>query len=274
MLQNLHQELEITGMHQHVIMLYRHRHKNRGRTLPSCCNNIILYYKFRLSLQSGDRNSERHLYENREQAMISGRHNSSDLSVPYNSPRRASFDDGVFMPARLESGNKVTPLQKIPNAEDDMMYQNIQPGRNVQPSRASPTKKSHLSPISVPVPEGYYTVTPPPLVRQHHPSNVSPSSSPEESIFQDQMAYLLSKNNSETTPDTSIYANASQELSMAINVGDNVIVNKPSRRSKALSPPSETPEIGGMYQNLEFMRGSGTEQGSKRFALPLLVLQC
>lgn len=214
--------------------------------------------KNRFSLQSGDRNSEKPLYENREQAIMSGRHNSSDLSVPYNSPRRASFDDGVF---NSGSNVKVTSLRMIPNAEEDTLYQNI---RKVPPSRASPTKKSHLSSVSVPVPEGYYAVTPPTLVRQHHSSNASPSSSPEESlIFQDQMSYLISQSN-QTPDDQKIYVNANQEPSMAI-VGDNLIVNKPSRRSKALSPPSETPGIGGTYQNLEFMRGSGADP--KRFDL-------
>lgn len=211
----------------------------------------------RLSLQtaSGSSNKQLPVYENREQIqMVHGRH-SSDLTVPYGSPRRASFDDGVFSPSRNEGGRQVTPLQ---NVEEDKFYQNIQP---VHQSRASPTKKSHLSPISVPVPEGYYAVTPPPLVKQHHLSTTSPSSSsPEENIFD---AHI-----SDVTNGHNVYGNlTNQEVSMAI-VGDNLVVKKTSasrQHSKALSPTSEMPETGGVYQNVEFMKGSSSDQVPKRF---------
>lgn len=224
-----------------------------------------VFYKvsndYRLSLQTGDKNADKHLYENREQALVHGRHYSSDLTVPHNSARRASFDDGVFMPHKTDTSDtrQATPLR-----EDDTLYQNVTT-KTFQSNRTSPTKKTHLSAISVPVPEGYYALTPPPLVRQHHSSNASPSSSPEDGSFHDQIAYLVAETNKESESDKNIYANANQELSMAI-IGDSLIVNKLSQqRFKALSPSSETPDAGGVYQNLEFMRGPGVDQSSKRY---------
>ena len=203
-------------------------------------------------MQTGDRNAEKHVYENREQALMLGRHNSSDPY--YSSPRRASFDDGVFMPARMDSGSNfkpVTPLRKMPNGEDDSLYQNVPPGtRSVHPSRASPTKKSHLSPVSVPVPEGYYAVTPPTLVRHHHSSNASPSSSPDESTLEQLMSHRVSETDN-------IYANTpNPDLAFT----DNMILKSSTRRSKALSAPSDAPEMGSVYQNLDFMRGSGADK--------------
>ena len=178
-----------------------------------------------MSLQSTDRN--RHIYENRDQVQES-------LEL-YNSPRRASFDEGAFDSSRMEN----TKQAKLSNGEDDKVYQ------NVQQSRASPTKKTHLSPLSVPVPEGYYTVTPPPLVRRHHSGNASPSSSPEESSLREDMSLM------DTHLNRISWTDHDQELSMDI-VGDNLIVNKSSRqRSKALSPPCEANESGGLYQNVE-----------------------
>lgn len=201
---------------------------------------------FRLSLQAANRSSDKHLYENREQfKTMHGRHNSSDLTVPgYSSGvRRASFDDGILEPLNKESGRDVR--QGTPS-QDDRLYQNIHP--STPQSRASPTKKSHFSPVSVPVPEGYYNLTPPPLVRRHtNSNNVSPSSSPEESSL------------SLFSPPTYHEVSHADELSMAI-VGDNLIVNKSAHPlATTLSPPLDGTEIGGMYQNVEFMN-----QGSKR----------
>ena len=211
----------------------------------------------RLSLQTADKN--RHIYENRDQ-----------VSEPHNSPRRASFDDVAFDSSRMESHSSAKRLEshsdarrveghgdtrqlKLPSGEDDKLYQNVTASSNSHPSRASPTKKTHLSALSVPVPEGYYTVTPPPLVRRHHSGNVSPSTSPEED---GEMSLVKLKQTSGTDHD--------QEISMDI-VGDNLIVNKSSRhRSKALSPPCEDGEAGGIYQNVELTNGSGGDSAFRR----------
>ena len=199
-------------------------------------------------MQPADKN--RHVYENREQV-----HESLGL---YNSPRRASFDDGAFDSSRMESINEARQ-GKQSNGDDDKLYQNVQPGSNSHQSRASPTKKTHLSPFSVPVPEGYYTVTPPPLVRRHHSSNASPSSSPEESGLREDMSLMDAHLNQISWTDHD------QELSMDI-VGDNLIVNKSSRqRSKALSPPREAGETSSVYQNVEFMNTPGGDHVSKRY---------
>ena len=163
-------------------------------------------------------------------------HHSSDQSTAYptssavpqptygNTMRRASFDDGVVDPQKVEgSSRQLVTGSKISNQEDDKLYQNIHPST---PQRSSPTKKSHFSPVSVPVPEGYYNLTPPPLVRRH---NSSPSSSPEEGSLH--LAAAMSHG---------------QELSI---VGDSLIMNR--------SAHSKTPsngDIGGTYQNVEFMR--------------------
>lgn len=194
---------------------------------------------------------------------MDSRHNSSDHYPTYsnysnmesaatygNTERRASFDDGILEPKKAETGREVrqsTPSRKLSNQEDDKLYQNIHPST---PQRSSPTKKSqgHFSQVSVPVPEGYYNLTPPPLVRRHNNSNnVSPSSSPEESSLS-----LFNPHTVETPHG--------QELSI---VGDSLIMNKSSHPlSKTLSPPSEgTDIIGGTYQNVEFMRTDN--QGAK-----------
>lgn len=163
---------------------------------------------------------------------------------------------------------QVTSSRKTSNYEDDRLYQNIHPNT---PHRGSPTKKSHLSPVSVPVPEGYYSLTPPTLVRRHtNSNNVSPSSSPEESTLS-----LFSPPMSETAlHDHSHSDRNGQELSMAI-VGDNLVVNKSAHPlSKTLSPPSDGAEIGGVYQNVEFMRTDN--QGPRRYIVRsyLYMLKC
>ena len=172
--------------------------------------------------------ADKPLYENREQFQPSGRH-SSDLTLPYSGTRRASFDDGIYD----QSANDVR--QPTPaNVEDDRLYQNIHSAKSTQQRGTSPTKKAHLSPISVPVPEGYYNLTPPHLVRRHNSNTASPSSSPE-----DETSYLSSQKDASEVVHSNVGI-----------IGDN---NKSSH--KASSPPSEMIEIGGVYQNIEFMRG-------------------
>ena len=183
-------------------------------------------------MQPADRS--RHIYENRNQV-----HESLDL---YNAPRRASFDDGALM----ESANDCRQ-SKVFTGEDDKLYQNIQPS---QQSRASPTKKTHLSPLNVPVPDGYYTVTPPPLVRRHHSSNASPSSSPEQSSLREEMSLMDTHLNRALTDHE-------QEISMDI-VGDNLIVSRSVRQRPV--PSCESNEIGSTYQNVEFMNGPGDDK--------------
>lgn len=209
----------------------------------------------RFSLQAADRGSGKPLYENREQfqTMQATRPNSSDHYHPSNSAvpqptygntmRRASFDDGILDPQKVEGGGRQqTPGGKMSNQEDDKVYQNIHPNT---PQRSSPTKKSHLSPVSVPVPEGYYNLTPPPLVRRHNNSNnVSPSSSPEEGSL-----HLAAA----TAADMS----HGQELSI---VGDSLIMNK-----SAHSKMSSNGDIGGTYQNVEFMRADNQLGTVKRY---------
>lgn len=178
-----------------------------------------------------------------------GRHNTSDLAgTNYGEMRRASFDDGILEPQKGRDGSQVTLSR---NLEDDRLYQNIHP--NTPHNRSSPTKKSHFSPVSVPVPDGYYNLTPPPLVRRHN--NASPSTSPEETTLS-----LFSPPMSEPADDHS------QELQSMAIVGDNLVVNKSTHPlSKTLSPPSDGAEIGGVYQNVAFMRADN--QGSKRYIL-------
>lgn len=177
---------------------------------------------------------------------MQSRHNSSDLTVPYPMDRRASFDDGFLELQKAETGRQSTPSHKLPSQEDDKLYQNIHPST---PQRFSPTKKSHFSPVSVPVPDGYYNLTPPTLVRCHNNSNnVSPSSSPEENSLS-----LFNPHIAETSHG--------QELSI---VGDSLIMNKSAHPlSKTLSPPSEGTDTGGTYQNVEFMRADN--HGAKRY---------
>lgn len=186
-------------------------------------------------MQPVDRN--RHIYENREKI-----HESLDT---YNGPRRASFDDSALDSPKMES----TRQSKPSSGEDDKLYQNIHPSSGAQPSRASPTKKTHLTAVSVPVPEGYYAVTPPPLVRKHHSGNASPSSSPEQTSIMDVHS------NRVPLPDRE------QDIAMDI-VGDSLIISKSSRQR--FTPPCETSENGGMYQNVEFMNGPGEDQILKR----------
>lgn len=217
---------------------------------------VSLFNVHRLSLQAADRSSDKHLYENREQFhTVNGRHNTSDLSVPHNDVRRASFDEGILDPLKTNSSKdtrQATPSHKTSTTEDDRFYQNC---TSSPYSRTSPTKKTHLSPISVPVPEGYYNLTPPTLVRHR-------SSSPEDSNLPEHMSLFNppSTHRSETNSDRS-----SQELSMSI-VGDSLVVNKTARsHSKALSPPTDAAEVGGKYQNVEFMRAES--HGSKRYVV-------
>ena len=207
-------------------------------------------------MQTTDRHSDRPVYENHEQFQtLQVRHHSSDLCVPYNEARRASLDDGVLHPQKLESGHGASPNHKPSNLDDDRLYQNIHSSKD-SPHRSSPTKKTYLSQVNVPVPEGYYNLTPPNLVRRQ---NSSPSSSPEESSLHEQIS-LLSPPSRPAMPQNHTNAEHGQDLSKAV-VGD--VNRSKNSRSKTLSPPSEISEVGGTYQNVELMQPAPAE-GLKR----------
>lgn len=217
---------------------------------------LLLFFPLysRFSLQTANQNSDKHLYENREQVQVMhGRHDSSDLTVPHNS-RRASFDDGTF---KMES-NDARHSMPVHKAEEDKMYQNVHPGKNTVQNGGSPTKRNHLPSLNLPV--GYYNLTPPSLVRKSHSNYDSPSTSPEEGTLPEQ-----TRSNPTLEAVTDHTNHEYPELSMAV-VGDSLIVNKSAKqRPKALSPPSEAGDSGGVYQNLEFMRGPTGDQTPKRY---------
>lgn len=185
----------------------------------------------RLSIQSANSGFDQHVYENKEFAQRVPP--SPDQSLLYSNIRRTSFEDGVFTAPKLESvagGRQASPTKRVSNGEDGL-YQNFYSG-----SRTSPTKKAM---ISVPVPEGYYNLTPPPLIRHHQ----SLGESSEAEVSQ-----RLSKGSlrSEKTSNSSL----EQHDFCASVIGE-----------KRLQPPAEPLEaVGGTYQNVELLKGSADQR--------------
>ncbi len=205
----------------------------------------------RLSLQTSDRNGNSHLYENHDPVTKQASHN---LSVPHSGIRRASVDNGVLR-SDIPGGRQGMPIRKILSGEDsDLQYQNVQQGKSSQQDRASPTKKLHLTAINVPVPDGYYNLTPPSLVRRHHSSNTSPPSSPEENVIREQ-ALMRSIMRSPESYDHSTYENFSSDGS-----GFTGVTRKTSVQHQLPKQIAEESEHDGVYQNLDFMKGSDSRR--------------
>lgn len=219
----------------------------------------------RLSLQATGKSVDKHLYENREQIQAAqGHFSTSELTVPLNSTRRASFDDGIFSPPADIPGHGMSSRKSLTGEEQSRLYQNVsRPGRSSN-QEGSPIKKSHFSTINVPVPDGYYNVTPPPLVKRGSIGNGSPSSSPEDKVSYHELRSSVKSPVMDLGPQHSAsYERYSPEVTMDV-VGDNLVVNKSSQRGKAFSPTFDI-QGDGTYQNVEFMRGSNGDGPAKRY---------
>ena len=215
-----------------------------------------------------NRGSDPHLYENREQFQsFQGQQYLPDLSLPDDGARRASFDNGIVNSGRMDSLSDEREERKISASEDEnRLYQNVSQGRNPYQEAASPTKKSHFSPVSVPVPEGYYNLTPPTLVKHRNSSNGSPSSSPDETTVHESMTFWGAQNSS--NPEIAPYDQYSRETSAAV-VGDSPMGNRTSHDQRIMV--SSASEIGSVYQNVEFMRGSSSSDRSSRRYVNILI---
>ena len=218
-----------------------------------------------MSLQTNERDSKP-LYENREQFHTSQKLiNISELAVPYGSPRRASCDDGVFNASSSQgTSSKASATDSV-----NRTYQNVQRhGRSSFPEVSTQPQPPHLSATSVPLPDSYYNVTPPPLVMKNTSGNGSPSSSPEDKISIHDLRTATRSPTTDIVPPIYMIPRlqderCSPEVSMDA-VGDNLVANKPSRRSKAFSPTFDNQTEGTLYQNVEFMRSSNGDGPSKR----------
>lgn len=221
----------------------------------------------RFSLQSGAERDPARIYENRT-AFQTTHHHSADVPALFHQGRRHSAaESDIANPLShvLHSHAKASSSTNTSKSTEDIsdgLYQNMQ--KSSQHGRRSPTKRTHFTAAASgeDIPDGYYTVAPPQIVKNSLSSNPSLPSSPEEESFVHKRA---SSAMSRHTPpiceeeegafgDEYIYS--TREVAMKV-VGENLVVQKGSskpQRKKHSSPP--VLQEGSVYQNLEFMKGS------------------
>ena len=213
-------------------------------------------------MQTTDKGYEKHHYENREQFQTQRLLNISELTVPQDQNRRASFDDSAFGTYNPPTG------QGTPSAGDELSraYQNVNHGRSSIPE-SSTQPHMHFSTVNVPVPNGYYNVAPPTLVKRIGSRTGSPLSSPEDkaSVMQELGSVTRSPTMDVASQQlASAFERYSPEISMDVVV-DNLVASKSSQRSKAFSPAFDAQGDETLYQNVEFMRGSNGDGPNKRY---------
>ena len=239
----------------------------------------------RYSLQPDQDGAAQHVYQNREAFAQHTRFNSVDAAaLTHNQGRRHSAVDGdIFNPHTKSSSHSDQPFvkgsPKASHSNEDLtnrLYQNVQKmtpsSANSSPShhgRLSPTKKVHTALVPVPIPEGYYNVTPPQVTLQkYRPSNSTPPSSPDDEGYQhvdDQdMPQNWSENQEyvEFTPDVDVSL-VGESLVVQSKIGGGATLY-PRHDLKVPMPNTSLPmgQLGGVYQNLAFMRGNLRRGGS------------
>lgn len=232
----------------------------------------------RYSLQP-DHDSPQHVYQNREAFAQHSRMNSLDVAaLAHNQGRRHSAVDGeIFNPHAKPDHPLMRGSPKASHSNEDLtnrLYQNVPKISSATSSpshhgRLSPTKKVHTAVVvPVPIPEGYYNVTPPQVTLQkYRPSNSTPPSSPDDEgylqvddqgIQQNWMENKFGEDYVDFTPDVGVKL-----------IGENLVVqakqstSSPRHDLKVPSPPTSAGgPVGGVYQNLAFMRGNLRKGGS------------
>ena len=241
----------------------------------------------RFSLQT--REAPSHVYENRLRHIDRDhfRYNSADLLMqPPSGRRHSANEDRICNPLTHPIAREFLRNGSSRSIEDlrDRDYQNVH--RTSAHGRQSPLKRSHMSSVvSENVPEGYYNVSPPRVVRYRNSSTSPPSaSSPEEDSY-------LSANDSEprregrsgkTPPIEEEDERVNDEeyvhftpVTMSLQ-GEHLVVQRgPSLNGHTgsaalrhglpqLKMPTTQQQDGpeALYQNVEFMKGTGSNPAS------------
>lgn len=208
-------------------------------------SNVRTHSGNRHSLQNtSTRDPTTHVYENRDTVTSNGQQSSPDPTV-YHSERRHSAAAGV------EVNNISTRLGSTSSTDDvsGRQYQNINRHSSHQ-GRLSPTKRVHHH---SPVPEDYYSVTPPQVVQQqrYRSSNTTPCSSPEDDNWLSEQ--FLQKSNGDYSSVTSAH--------LSSLVGDHLVFHEESSQQDVVDQGTDNLSgqyEGGQYQNLKFLKGDHT----------------
>ena len=233
----------------------------------------------RLSLQPTTERESLPLYENREAVTSNFKHNPpSPTKSAFSTGRRHSAVDGqifnplshtVSIPELSTAHQQGSP--RVSRSIEDLsngLYQNVH--RPSRQGRRSPHKRVHNPKVmSDPIPEDYYKVSPPPVLKKMTRNSSSPPTSPESENYLDsprEISPPISEGNRSESEEAYVKLTpAPSPLAFHIE-GEHLVINRVSAGSPKhsriqWSPPPVAQQSDSVYQNLEFMRGNNQTPG-------------